>query len=689
MIRTATDQNVVLPNVPGEAREALGNTLAALGLGFEADSLTRQTIACTGKQFCSLAVTEAKSYAFQLVEELRRRRVETYGIRIAISGCPNACAQHHTADIGLKGVRVRRGLRVVDGFDVYLGGGVSGSLDLGHLHRKGVPFSQLSECLEKVIRQFHAERGADESFSAFWRKRLAGEKPEVVAEEELPVWRCEPCGYLHAGERPRGFCPNCGAVRARFVAGSGLAATDLLQQDLTPVSTKVWRCLPCGYEHHGENAPEICPVCGAGRDDFKLIGGEATKPEQPKVAPSGKRILVVGGSIAGHTAAHVCRELDPSARITLATDEKHRFYNRLNLTRFLASEVDREQLFDFSESWYAEQQIEVVTESRAIALDPWGKRVVFASGVELGYDALILAHGSSAAVPRFVRDLPGVLLLRTLEDTEQILAAVATGARVAVIGGGVLGLEAAYGAKKQGAAEVSVFEYFPRLMPRQLDALAGELLAELVGDKGIAVHTGASVRAILGAERAEAVELEDGRTFPADLVLVSTGIAPNVDWVKRSGVDCARGVLVDDRMRTSAEDVYAAGDAVEWRGQVVGLWMNAIEQAKVAAASAVGRPAEFTGYVPATTLKCLGIPVFAIGDSTAEGVDVTSQVVSEPGRRIYWKLVSRGGLPIGGILLNTVEGMVEMKKLVEATAAIGRVSRSVLAEALPDASPPR
>ncbi len=692
MLRTATDQNLLLANVAAERREALGHDLAALGLGFEADSLTRQTIACTGKQFCSLAVTEAKGYAFQLVEELRRRRVETYGIRIAISGCPNACAQHHTADIGLKGVRVRRGLRVVDAFDVYLGGGVSGSLDLGALYKKGVPFPQLSECLEKVIRQFHAERGAGESFSAFWRRRLAGEKPEVVAEEELPLWRCEPCGYVHAGERAPAFCPRCAALRARFVGVdadeiAAPAAADSAEE-AAPASAKVWRCLPCGYEHHGENAPEICPVCGAGKDDFKLVGGGQTNGARPTIQPSGKRILIVGGSIAGHTAAHVCRELDPGARITLATDEKHRFYNRLNLTRFLASEVEREKLFDFSDSWYAEQQIEVATESRAISIDPFGKRVVFASGIELGYDALILAHGSSAAVPKFFRELPGVLLLRTLEDTERILEATQRGARVAVVGGGVLGLEAAYGARGRGAAEVSVFEYFPRLMPRQLDAEAGGILADLVREKGIGVTLGAGVRAIVGVDRAGGIELEDGRSFPADLVVVSTGIAPNVDWVKRSGIRCARGVLADDRMRTSAEDVYAAGDAVEWRGQVVGLWMNAIEQAKVAAASAVGQAAEFGGFVPTTILKCLGIPVFAIGDSTAEGDDVTSQTIREPARGIYWKLVSRRGLPVGGIVLNTGEGIAEMKRLVEATAAIGRVSKAVLSDPAPAAPVP-
>ena len=216
-LRTAIDQNVLLPNVFTESRDAVGHGLAALGLGFEADSLTRSTVACTGKQFCSLAVTETKGYAFQLIEQLRRRRVEAYGIRIAMSGCGNACAQHHTADIGLKGVKVRKGLRIVDAFDVQLGGGVSGALELGLTWKKGVPWSQLAETLAHAVGEFHTHRRPSESFSAFWRRRLAQAKPEVVAVEVPPAWRCDECGYVHGGEAPPGFCPRCAAIRSRFV----------------------------------------------------------------------------------------------------------------------------------------------------------------------------------------------------------------------------------------------------------------------------------------------------------------------------------------------------------------------------------------------------------------------------------------------------------------------------------------
>ncbi|MBI2207526.1 MAG: precorrin-3B synthase [Candidatus Rokubacteria bacterium] len=255
-LRTAIDQNVVLPNVPDVARDGLGHGLAALGLGFEADSLTRSTVACTGKQFCSLAVTETKGYALQLVEQLRRRRVETYGIRIAMSGCPNACAQHHTADIGLKGVKVRKGLRIVDGFDVTLGGGVAATLALGVLWKKGVPFTQVPELLERAVRDFHTHRQPDESFSAFWRRRIGPANPEVVAPEEPPAWRCQECGYIHDGEQPPGFCPRCAAIKARFILDGG--------PDMAPIPPTLGTgpAQPCRSSVAGRasEGPEMAPI---------------------------------------------------------------------------------------------------------------------------------------------------------------------------------------------------------------------------------------------------------------------------------------------------------------------------------------------------------------------------------------------------------------------------------------------
>jgi ferredoxin-nitrite reductase len=686
-LRTTYDQNLLLPGIPAASRQAVGYALARHGLTFEPDPVTRHMVACTGKQFCNLALTETKGYAYQLIETLRRRNVQLHGINIHLSGCPSSCAMSHTADIGLKGVKIRRRLRVVDAFDVYLGGGIASEVHMGILYQKGVPFDQLPEFLEQVIREFYLHRGDTETFSQYWRTKLQGHKA-TPTEQELPTWHCTRCGHLHVAADPPPFCPLCAALRAQFEpAPSGVVAAqpEAVQPSDKAARTKrshpapgpaAWVCTSCN--HTSEALPELCPVCGAPAADFRPSAMTHDSPVPRPVKTSGKRLLVVGGSIAAHTAAQTARALAPTVQITLVTDERYHFYNRLNLTRFLAEEVQRDMLFDYAPTWYDEQHIRVRTETRVIGLDPVKKLALLSAGQELPYDACILAHGSAAHTPPFYRaDLPGVFLLRTLDDVEGMLAHTPPGKKVAVIGGGVLGLEAAYGFVKRGAA-VQVFEYMPRLMPRQLDAIGAALFTQMVQAKGIVPHVGVAVQELLGSERVTSLQLTDGQRFDADVVVVSTGIKPNIDWVKRSGIHCARGVVVDDRMQTSAENVFAAGDVVEWREQVVGLWANAIEQAKVAATNAVGQMAFFQGFVPVTILKCLGIPLVSIGDVLEDGDGITSKVQHDATAQTYRRVIFRHGLPVGAILLGTSRGMGDVRKLIEGGWQLERLRQQVV-----------
>jgi NAD(P)H-nitrite reductase large subunit len=184
------------------------------------------------------------------------------------------------------------------------------------------------------------------------------------------------------------------------------------------------------------------------------------------------------------------------------------------------------------------------------------------------------------------------------------------------------------------------------------------------------------VEALLGQTQVEGLALRDGRRFDADLVVLSTGIRPHVDWVRRSGIRCNRGVLVDDRMMTSAPDVYAAGDVAEWRGQVVGLWANAVEQAKIAAANAAGGMGVFRGFLPVTILKCLGIDLVSIGEVPEDGGGVSSSVAAQDGT--YRRVVFRHGIPVGGILLGASTGMGELQKLVERGRELQELRRKVL-----------
>jgi nitrite reductase (NADH) large subunit len=314
-----------------------------------------------------------------------------------------------------------------------------------------------------------------------------------------------------------------------------------------------------------------------------------------------------------------------------------------------------------------------------IALDPVRKAAVLAEGRELSYDACILAHGSSALAPAFHRDdLPGVHLLRSVGDADAILAEVASGTRVAVIGGGVLGVEAALGLARRGAA-VSLLEWLPRLMPRQLDAAGADWLRERLEARGIICRTGVAVAELAGDDRVRAVRLDDGGRVDADLVLVSTGVQPNVGWVRRSGLRCGRGVLVDDRMASSAPDVYAAGDVAEWQGRVVGLWTNAIEQARVAAANAAGGMSFFEGFLPVTALKCADFPLTSIGEILEDGDGVTSQVDRDAAGS-YRRLVLRNGIPVGAVLIGTAAGSGDLASLVQKGAELERL-RSRLAAA--------
>jgi precorrin-3B synthase len=217
-LRATQEQGMIVTNIPTGFKDAAATDATALGLSLHADTLARNTVACTGKQFCNIAVTEAKGHMLQLTERLRQRGVMLHGIRINMSGCPSSCAQHHTADIGLKGVRIRRLLGTREGFDVYLGGGIAGQVHLGNLYRLGVDPDQLPQLIEEVVREYYLKHQAGQTFSAYWRENLRDDDASKVVEEDYtpPTWLCEGCDYRHVGEDPPVFCPRCAGLRRLF-----------------------------------------------------------------------------------------------------------------------------------------------------------------------------------------------------------------------------------------------------------------------------------------------------------------------------------------------------------------------------------------------------------------------------------------------------------------------------------------
>ncbi|MEX0936952.1 MAG: Rieske 2Fe-2S domain-containing protein [Pirellulales bacterium] len=218
-LRTTHEQGIAVINVAHFHKDAAATDAAALGLSLHADPFEMNTMACTGSQFCNIAVTETKGHMFRLIDNLRKKSLKLHGIRIHMSGCPSSCAQHFTADIGLKGVRVRRLVGTREGFDVFLGGGVAGEVQMGLPYRFGVDVDQLPTLIDQVVSEYYQNHLEGQAFSAYWRDKLRAEQAAKVEETQYrtPTWMCEGCRYEHHAEDPPVFCPSCAGLRRRFV----------------------------------------------------------------------------------------------------------------------------------------------------------------------------------------------------------------------------------------------------------------------------------------------------------------------------------------------------------------------------------------------------------------------------------------------------------------------------------------
>jgi ferredoxin-nitrite reductase len=239
-LRATPEQGMAILNIPAGFKDAAATAVAAHGISPYADTLARNTVACTGKQFCNIAVTETKGHMLQLIEKLRARALTLHGIRIHMSGCPSSCAQHFTADIGLKGVRVRRLLGTREGFDVYVGGGIAGQVHLGLPYKLGVDVDQLPQLVEDVVQEYYLRHKPGMTFSAYWREKLRDNAAAKVGDGEYtpPTWLCETCQYRHKGEDPPVYCPKCAGLRRNFARLEGGVDVPPVAEAATPAAQR-------------------------------------------------------------------------------------------------------------------------------------------------------------------------------------------------------------------------------------------------------------------------------------------------------------------------------------------------------------------------------------------------------------------------------------------------------------------
>ena len=369
-----------------------------------------------------------------------------------------------------------------------------------------------------------------------------------------------------------------------------------------------------------------------------------------------ERLVIIGAGMASGRMLENLLDAAPGAYdITLFNGEKRGNYNRLMLSPVLSGEKTYDEIVTHDDAWYAANAIEARFGEAVVKIDR-ERRVVVSAGGETRYDKLVLATGSAPfIIPVQGKELPGVVTYRDLEDTNAMIAAAKPGAKAVVIGGGLLGLEAAAGMAARGA-EVVVIHIMGHLMERQLDPSAGYLLQKDLERRGIKVHCKGATKAILGTDRVEAVLLDDGTVYPADLVCMAVGIRPEVRLANDAHLDVGRGVTVDDQMTTSDPAIFALGECVEHNKQLFGLVAPLYDQAKVLAAILAGQAADFRPVQTATKLKVTGVDLFSAGDF-ADGPGREDIVFRDPGRGIYKRLVLEGDRLVGAVMYgDTADG---------------------------------
>ncbi|MBN1801020.1 MAG: FAD-dependent oxidoreductase [Candidatus Lokiarchaeota archaeon] len=390
------------------------------------------------------------------------------------------------------------------------------------------------------------------------------------------------------------------------------------------------------------------------------------------------KIVIIGNGVAGTFTAQYLRNLDTEADIEIYSSETHSYYTRVKLPEVISEKISIEDLIVFKEDWYDKNQIKqfldktitsIHLENKDISIDGFKNPV--------SYDKLVIATGSLPNIPPIKNASnmvgKGVYTLRNIKDAQSIKRFIDQEdvKNALIIGGGLLGLELANQIKNCGL-NTTVVEFFPRLLPRQLDVDCGGLLKDKIESMGIKVVLNASTEEVLIEEdRVKGVRLNGGDFLKAELVLIQAGITPTINLARNSGLEVNRGIIVNDLLETSAKDVYAVGDCIEFKGQIWGIIPACIDQAKIVANSIVGKHSiKYNGTVPKNTLKIMGIDLTSIGifdledkDTIGAGWQILKGMDSK--EKCYKKIVLKDNNLKGAILFGENEAISYVTKNIE------------------------
>lgn len=392
------------------------------------------------------------------------------------------------------------------------------------------------------------------------------------------------------------------------------------------------------------------------------------------------RIITVGNGLAGTIFSKTVRDLDSQVQIDIFAKEKYLYYPRPNLIEFLAGNLPYDRLFAFKEGWFSDNNINLHLGLTIEGIETQTKEVTLSTGEKEKYDLLLLADGAHSFLPPIQgAEKNGVFTLRTLDDVLELLDYLKDRQKVVIIGGGLLGLEIARAVKTLGK-DVEIVEFFPRLLPRQLDVQGAEMLKGQIEKMGMGVRLGLTTEEILGATELNGLQFKGGDTLEAEAAIVAAGVRPNLQLANDAGLEVDRGIIVDKSLRTSQDDIFAAGDNTQHEGRVYGIIPAAFEQAKTAAANALGQKVIYQGTLPSNTLKVVGIDVTSIGLVNPEDEDVEEIGYQSEEQGIYKKIVLQEGRVLGAIWMGTRRGVKEINQIIAQKINVDKWKDSLLDE---------
>ncbi|PKM56287.1 MAG: nitrite reductase [Firmicutes bacterium HGW-Firmicutes-5] len=367
---------------------------------------------------------------------------------------------------------------------------------------------------------------------------------------------------------------------------------------------------------------------------------------------SNEKIIIIGNGAAGISAAKAIRKRNQEVKVTILDQEKQVIYYKPLLSEYIAQDEVLKKIYMHKHKWYEDQRIELKLGVTVTKINSEDKTIETAQGETMAYDKLILALGSRSFIPPIKNaDYKGVFTLRNIGDADKIKDYAKDCKKAVIIGGGLLGLEAADQLKELGL-DITVVELANRLLPRQIDEKGAHIFEDGIVKQGIHLAKGNAVSMIIGHHKSEYVQLMDGRKIPADLVIISAGIVSEGYLAEEAGLEYDRSIIVNKHMQTSDPDIYAAGDVAQFSEKNYGIWPEAMEQGNVAGANAVGDKLTYKDFIPSNTFNGLNMNVFSIGHvNYEEGDDVAILGFEDLVNGIYKKLFFKHQGLIGAVII--------------------------------------